>query len=397
MTESPISQPPSYLLDDPTWERLLKLIDGAAAVCYQCGVCTATCPWGLVRQETFSVRTLIRRAQLGIQNDSDSLWLCTTCSQCETLCPRGVSIAEVFRGLRYLAWERNQPLSGLPTMLWSLYWNNNPWEQPPSQRAVWARGLDVPLFDPQQHDILYYVGCSAAYETRAQKVARALVKLFNAAGVRFGILGEEEPCSGEEALSVGHKPYFRDIAHITATRLEARGVTHLVTTDPHTYDVFQNYYPSLSQPISQSTTFPNSQHYTQFLAELLDKGKLVPRALQAKITYHDPCYLARHNKEIEAPRRLLTAIPGVELVEMADNRADTLCCGGGGGRMWLETPAGERFADLRVAQALATGADILATACPYCIICLEDSLKTQGITQLAVMDIAEIAALALES
>ncbi|MBM3145604.1 MAG: (Fe-S)-binding protein [Chloroflexi bacterium] len=375
------------ILDDTTWEELLELTHGAAAVCFQCGVCTATCPWGLVREETLSVRSYMRAAQLGLhKNGNEDLWLCTTCAQCEAYCPRGVEIADVFRGLRYLAWKRNQPHHGLSTLLWSVYWNNNPWEQPPSQRANWAKDLAAPQFDPEKHEILYYVGCTASYDSRAQKVARALVKIFQAAGVSFGILGEDEPCCGEEVLSVGHKLYFREMAEKATKTLRERGVTQLVTTDPHSYDAFKNHYNDAIQPL----------HYTQYLAHLIDQGRLTPRSpipnSQSLITFHDPCYLSRHNAEIEAPRKVLSAIPGVELVEMPNIADDTLCCGGGGGRMWLETEAGERFSDLRVEEALSTGARILATACPYCIACLEDSVKAKGIEDLAVMDVAEIVA-----
>ncbi|MEW6716467.1 MAG: (Fe-S)-binding protein [Chloroflexota bacterium] len=380
-----------YLIDDYTWEKLLELTDGAAAVCFQCGVCTATCPWGLVKQEALSVRSYLRGAQVGIQKDNDNLWLCTTCAQCEAYCPRGVRITDVFRGLRYLTWEQKHPHKGLSNLLWSVFWNNNPWEQPPSQRNKWGQNLNIPIFNPEQHEILYYVGCTASYDTRAQKIARSMVHLLNVAEVSFGTLGEDEPCSGEEVLSVGHTPYFREIANHCAQVFSDRGITHLITTDPHSYDVFQHHYPNSGR----SNLLPH--HYTQYFVNLLEDGRLqFNKPVERKITFHDPCYLSRHNSEIKAPRQVLDAIPGVELVEMKNVGVDTLCCGGGGGRMWLETEVGERFSDLRVKEALECGADILATACPYCVTCLEDSLKSQGIQTLSVMDIAEIAALALE-
>ncbi|GAG63530.1 unnamed protein product, partial [marine sediment metagenome] len=135
------------LIDDELWEKLIDLTDGAAALCYQCGVCTATCPWGAVKKEPLTVRTLIRQAQLGLQSDNGNLWLCTTCAQCEALCPRGVDIPQVMRSLRTIAWDRRDTEEGLPSLLWSLFWNNNPWEQPPSQRASWAKDLNIPEFD----------------------------------------------------------------------------------------------------------------------------------------------------------------------------------------------------------------------------------------------------------
>ncbi|MEA3307908.1 MAG: (Fe-S)-binding protein [Chloroflexota bacterium] len=379
------------LLDDALWDELITLTGGEAAACYQCGVCTAICPWGLVKEETFSVRALIRRAQLGLPGGADALWLCTTCGECEAYCPRGVDIPNVFRALREVAWQRREAPEGLPSLLWSNYWNDNPWGQPPSQRMQWAQDLELPLFDPAAHEILYYVGSTAAYDKRAQQVARALVKVFRAAGVAFGVLGVHEPPDGAEILDVGHRRYFEEVAEQSAELFRARGVTRLVTTSPHSYDVFKQEYGRFYAALEPL-------HYTQYLAELLSTGRLhFANPLARKITFHDPCYLSRHNDETVAPRRVLEAIPGVELREMENFGAETLCCGGGGGRMWLETEAGERFSDLRLDEALETGAEVLATACPFCIACLEDSVKARGIEQLQVLDIAEIVAVAVES
>jgi Fe-S oxidoreductase len=254
----------------------------------------------------------------------------------------------------------------------------------------WSKNVDLPRFDHESHEILYYVGCTPSYDTRAQNIALALLRLFNAANVAFGVLGESEPCSGEEILSVGHKPYFREIAETTGRVFKESDVSKIVTSDPHSYDAFRNHYPSLEQ--DQISPF----HYTQFLNHLLESNRLKFRkAFDRKVTFHDPCYLARHNNEIDSPRRVLSAIPGLEFVEMQNIGIDTLCCGGGGGRMWLETEAGERFSDLRVEEALDCGAQVIATACPYCISCLEDSVKANRHTDLVVMDIAEIAALSI--
>jgi Fe-S oxidoreductase len=378
------------LLDDELYERLIALTGGAAAVCYQCGTCTASCPWGLVREDHLPVRTIIHQAQLGIPGWQDILWLCTTCGQCEALCPRGVKIIDIFRGLRELAWESNKVEKGLPSLLWSIYWNDNPWSQPPSQRDVWARGLDLPAFDPQKHEVLLYIGCTSSYDRRAQKIARALVTVLNAAGVKFGTLGQHEPCCGESALSVGNLRYFEEIAQKTAAIFKEKKITDLVVISPHCYDVFRNHYPQVGIDL-------NPLHYTQYLAGLIADGRLKMKGnLQQRVTFQDPCYLGRHNGEYEAPRSILKAIPGLELVEMAANRSEGLCCGGGGGRMWLETVNAERFSNLRARDAERTGVGILATACPFCIVCLEDSTRSLGLDELRVLDIAEIAALALQ-
>jgi Fe-S oxidoreductase len=397
-----MSEPTSYLIDDALWEELIALTGGAAALCYQCGVCTATCPWGLVRGEALSVRILMRQAQLGLQDGSHNLWLCTTCAQCEAYCPRGVRISDVFRGLRAVAWDRRSVEAGLPSMLWSVHWNENPWSQPPSQRSDWNTSLDIPTFNSQQHEVLLYVGCTASFDRRAQKITHALVRVLRAAGVSFGYLGQTEPCCGEAVLSVGHKPYFREIALRTAQVFTQQGVSQLVAISPHCYDVFKNHYPPLA-----GDDFPHALHYTQFIAQLLDQGRLEMNTGLAdlfsssnnnhtlRVTFQDPCYLGRHNDEYDAPRRILEAVPGIELVEMKDTGLDSLCCGGGGGRMWLETAPGERFADLRVSQAVATEAAVLGTACPFCVVCLEDSAKQLKTKSLQVLDLAEIVALSL--
>jgi Fe-S oxidoreductase len=282
-------------------------------------------------------------------------------------------------------------LDGLPSILWSIYWNNNPWSQPPSLRLDWAAKLNVPQFASSQHEILLYVGCTSSYDRRAQQIAKSLVSLLQAAEVPFGVLGEDEPCCGESVLSLGHPKYFEEVAQAATEIFQSHGVEKLLTISPHCYDVFRNHYPHLDHGF-------DPLHYTHFVASLLKEDRLkFNQPFEKTITYQDPCYLARNNQTVDQPRETLHAIPGVTLVEMEDHRFETLCCGGGGGRMWMETPPGERFADLRVNQALEVGAEIIATACPFCLSCLEDSVKSMQIPSLAVMDIAEIAALALPS
>jgi Fe-S oxidoreductase len=377
------------VIAEEPWERLLALTGGEAAICYQCGACTAVCPWGLVRQEPLSVRLFVRKAQLGIPDPDGQLWLCTHCAQCEAHCPRGVNVGRVMDGLRQLSWEQNQPHQGLPSMLWSLYWNNNPWSQPPSQRSLWAEDLNLPRFDPEQHEILLYAGCTASYDRRAQKIARAVVQILRAAGVAFGYLGEEEPCCGEPARSVGHAPFFHELAQRAAGLFERKRVSNLVTISPHCYEVFRNHYPRRDPHF-------HPRHYTQYLADLIQEGRLqFSQPQDQRITYQDPCYLGRYNGEYQAARRSLGALSGVSLVEMEANAEESLCCGGGGGRMWLETETGQRFGDLRVKQASQSGAAILATACPFCLACLEDSLKAMQMTDLRVMDVAELVVQAL--
>jgi Fe-S oxidoreductase len=374
-------------LDDARWERIMEATHGAVAPCFQCGVCTATCPWGLLQEEPVNVRRLMHRAQLGIEQEDGAMWWCATCRACEEQCPRGVPIADVMLALRDLAWKDHQAPKGLSSVMWAMYWDGNPWRRPPSQRAAWNKGAETPRFN-RECDVLFYVGCTPSYDSRSQKVARSLVRIFNEAGVTYGTLGEQEPCCGDAAYGLGQHGYLRQIIEKNAKLFEEEGVSTIVTTSPHCYDIFANQYPKDMglKPL----------HYTQYLAGLIDEGKLkFEKPFEATLTFHDPCYLGRANGVYDEPRKVLSAIPGVTLVEMTRSRADALCCGGGGGRMWIDTKAGERFGDLRVADVAETGAEILVTACPHCIACLEDSLKMAG-SNVRVMDVAEVVAAALD-
>jgi Fe-S oxidoreductase len=289
-----------------------------------------------------------------------------------------------------MAWERRASPVGFPSLLWSIYWNNNPWSQPPSQRSIWAKDLDLPTYDPARHEILLYVGCTSSYDRRAQQIAKAIVLMFREAGVSFGVLKEDEPCCGEAALSIGHKQYYLEVAEHAAKILHENGVDRLVTVSPHCFNALKNENPYFGDEV-------RVDHYTSYAAELIEAGRLSFKAgLQGTVTYHDPCYLARRNQEIDAPRRILNSIPGLNVVEMKRSGKNTLCCGAGGGRMWLETEPGQRFSDLRIQEAKQTGASILATACPFCLSCLEDSLKGMRMDDISVLDLAEIVALSFQ-
>ncbi|MGD8823283.1 MAG: heterodisulfide reductase-related iron-sulfur binding cluster [Anaerolineales bacterium] len=377
-------------INDAMWQELLELTGGAAAPCFQCGVCTATCPWGQVRQKPFSVRTILRDIQLGLLDHLEDLWLCTACSQCEASCPRGVPIAEVLRSLRYLLWKQRLDLDNLPSVMWSVYWNNNPLSQPPSQRMAWADGLDLPAFDPNVHEWLLYIGCTGSYDRRAQSIAKALVKIMRAAEVSFGVLGEEEPCCGETVFRLGHTPYFHEVAQHAEKTFEAHGVKQLVALSPHSYDVFANHYPPAEH-------MPQAWHYTQLMQGWLQQCSLSLReSVHSQVAFHDPCLLSRGPNPMDLGRAILAEVPGLDVVHMASEGSQGICCGGGGGRMWMETAAGERFADLRLAEAVDAGAQILATACPFCVACLEDSLKAHPQTNMVVRDIAELIAEAID-
>lgn len=372
---------------DEMADEVAKAGGASLALCYQCGVCTATCPWSEVRAE--SLRKMLRLAQLGLGGlEGDFLWRCTTCNACVPRCPRGVEIPSVIRAARSFVTALGSEPNRLRTALGHLATVGNPWGGPPEERMRWAEGLRVPRYEKGM-EFLLHVGCTAAYDPRVRDVARALVRVLQATGVRFGVFGAEELCDGDLALRVGDSSLFESLAMRTIEWFRARGVERVVTLSPHTYTAFRNEYPRLG------ATF-TVEHHTELLARLMDADRIRVRGDGGRtVTYQDPCYLGRHNGVYDAPRKVLESLPGMNLVEMERSRAESLCCGGGGGRMFLETPPEERFSLRRIAQVERTGAGVLATACPYCLLMLEDGAKTSVSGSLVVRDVAELVAAAL--
>ena len=234
-------------------------------------------------------------------------------------------------------------------------------------------------------DILYFVGCYFSYDPRLKKAARATAAILNKAGIQFGILGDKESCCGESIRKTGDEDLFKRLAKENIKNFIDHGVKKILVSSPHCFHTFKNEYPEFMANFEVV-------HISQFLVELINEGKLeITGEYPKKVTYHDPCYLGRHNGIYDEPREVLRRIPGLELTEMADTMEDSLCCGGGGGRIWMETPKGERFSDIRLEQAVETGAQVLATSCPYCITNFEDSRLTMKYDdKLEIKDITEI-------
>ncbi len=354
-------------------------------LCYQCGMCTGTCPWNLVRD--FVVRKIIRQGQLGLVDfEDEDIWTCATCGACVQNCPRGVEIIDIMRAIRRAVVEFG--IGGVPDSLRITFKNmsgtGNPLGEPRENRTNWAKGLDVKLYDTGT-DVLYFSCCIPAYDPSVQHVARATAGVLKSAGVNFGILGEKESCCGESARKAGQESLFQNLAQSNIAAFSEAGVSKIVTTSPHCYHTFKNEYPELGGNFEVL-------HYTQYFAGLINEGKLnFTKEINKKVTYHDPCYLGRHNGIYDEPREILKSIPGLEFIEMADSRENSLCCGGGGGRIWMETKRGERFSDIRLEQAINTGADILAVACPYCLCNFEDSQRSMDLENaIEVKDISEL-------
>ncbi len=339
--------------------------------CYQCGMCDTLCPWNRVRG--FSMRKIVRQATFGMTEiENEEIWRCTTCGRCAKRCPRGVEIIEAGVALRRIATEYGvfpSAVKPVRTASASLVGEGNPLSEDRSKRAAWSEGLSVKSF-AEEMEVLYFPGCYLCYDPRMKKVARATATVLKKAGVDFGILGEKENCCGESIRKTGEEELFRRLAKENIKTFIDHGVKKILVSSPHCYHTFKNEYPEFMVNFEII-------HISQFLAELIEEGRLeINKEYSRRVTYHDPCYLGRHNGVYQEPRDVLKKISGLELVEMRDCLEDSLCCGGGGGRIWMETPKGERFSDLRLQQAVEVGAEVLVTSCPYCITNFEDSRLT---------------------
>jgi len=352
--------------------------------CMQCGSCTGACPWPTVKR--FSPRQVIRLASLGLAGyEAEDIWTCVTCGSCLGTCPRGVDVIEVMRATRVLLINAGQAPKSFAVPLGSLRAEGNPWSGSRAERSGWAEDLALPPISRASEHLLLLC-CTQSYDPRGRLTARALVALLRAAAVRFGVLGNGQSCCGEQARSLGAEELYQALRGANAELLRVHEVRSVIVSSPH---CLQGMKRDAAAELGLEVV-----HSAELLDTLIAERRLVPRhPVAMTVTYHDPCYLGRHGGQYEAPRRVLRAIPGLTLVEMARSRATSLCCGGGGGGSWLEVPPAERFAFERVREAQATGATAIVTACPYCIAMFEDAVKVLGLEQsLEVLEVAEILA-----
>ena len=352
--------------------------------CYQCGLCDVVCPWNRVRD--FSMRKIVRQGTFGLTEiEQEEIWRCTTCGTCPSRCPRGVNQIEAGVALRKIGAEYDVypgQAATVRNVVASLTSEGNSIGGERAKRADWAKDQQVKSF-AEGMEILYFPGCYLSFDPRLKKVAVATAEILNKAGVKFGILGEKESCCGESIRKTGNEDLFKKLAKENIKTFIDNGVKRVLVSSPHCYHTFKNEYPEFMVHFEVV-------HMNQYLVELVDAGRLTfSKAYNKTITYHDPCYLGRHNGIYDEPRDILKKIPGLELREMVDSRENSLCCGGGGGRIWMETPKEERFSDIRLAQAVAVGAEVLATSCPYCITNFTDS--SLDLTEpFEIKDITEI-------
>jgi Fe-S oxidoreductase len=328
--------------------------------------------------------------------DPDALWACTTCGACVEECPVDIEHVDAILDMRrYQVLMESSFPSEAGTMLRNVENQGNPWGLRADMRLEWTEGVDfeIPVVSdqiPDDIEWLYWVGCAGALDDRARKSTQAIARVMRAAGVKFAILGTAESCTGDPARRMGNEYLWQEMAKANIETLDGAGVKKIIASCPHCFNTIGNEYPALGGNYEVV-------HHSQLLGRLVAEGKLAPQdPVVAKLTYHDPCYLGRHNNEYDAPRTVLDAVPGLERVEMHRHGKRGFCCGAGGARMWMEERIGKRVNVERTDEALGTGAEIIATSCPYCLIMLDDAVNARraegGAQGVKVIDIAQVLA-----
>ena len=405
-------------IDDFTWKQLLDL-----ATCTECGRCQELCPaWGTgkplspkllimsLRDHLFhSAERLLAPAPADgtaaaaveavplVPNviDPDVLWACTTCGACVEACPVDIEHVDAIVDMRrYQVLMESEFPSEAGTMLRNIENQGDPWGLGGSHRLDWAEGLgfEVPVVTgelPEDVEYLFWVGCAGALDERARKVTQSTARLLNKAGVKFAVLGPRESCTGDPARRLGNEYLYQTQAMQNVETLNQAKVTKVIASCPHCFNELANEYPALGGNFEVI-------HHSQLLNDLVQRRALVPaKENQAKITFHDSCYLGRHNGIYDEPRSVIDAVPGMVQVEMERTKERSFCCGAGGARMWLEESIGTRINETRVSQALELDPDMVSTACPYCMIMLDDGLKAKQASGEAkegiqVLDISQV-------
>ena len=397
-----------------TWKQLLDL-----DACTMCGRCTSVCPAHATGKPLDPREIVLKSGEvmaatavhapggrvsppLGVDAEitvsansvferitAEEIWSCTSCKACDEICPVNIEILDKILDMRrYLSLMESNFPAELGNAYRAMENQGNPWGMNQGDRAAWANGLDVTVLDPGQalkHEYLYWVGCAGSFDDKNKKVTQAMAKLLKRAGIDVAILGPSEMCTGDSARRSGNEYLFQMLATPNVEMLNGMGVRKIITQCPHCFNTLKNEYPQLGGNYEVV-------HHTQLLEELIDSGRLdmSNASLEDRITYHDSCYLGRHNDVYLAPRKVVGSIKGIQVVEMPRNGTKGMCCGAGGARMWMEENIGTKVNDERAREAIATGATRVATACPFCYIMLDDGVKGAGKdeSQVKVGDIA---------
>ncbi len=389
---------------DFTWKQMLDF-----ATCTECGRCQSVCPaWTTgkplspklvimgLRENMFASADYLLSGEGEPERlvptviDPDVLWSCTTCGSCVEQCPVDIEHVDAIIDMRrYEVLMESRFPSEAGLMLRNMENQGDPWGLGSSKRTDWLAALDfeVPVVAesiPEDVEYLYWVGCAGALDERARKQVESTARMLHRAGVKFAILGPNESCTGDPARRLGNEYLFQEMAKANVATLNGVGAKKIVASCPHCFNTIKNEYPSLGGDYEVV-------HHSELMGHLVASGRLVPGInYTGTVTYHDPCYLGRHNRIFDEPRNVLSAVPGVTQIEMERHRERGFCCGAGGARMWMEETIGKRINMDRTEEALGTGADVVSTACPFCMIMLDDAVKASGREDVAVLDISQV-------
>ncbi|MBI1734912.1 MAG: 4Fe-4S dicluster domain-containing protein [Candidatus Rokubacteria bacterium] len=384
-------------LEEFSWKRRLDF-----AACLECGRCQDACPAYMAGTALSPKRIIVKLkrhlyGQLpgpihGSLIEANELWSCTTCMACVQECPAFIDIVDTIVDLRrYLTLSEGALPSTAPQSLQNIQRAGNPWGLPPTERLAWAEGLDVPIMEEgKEVEYLYWVGCSASYDKRNQSIARAVVTILKAAGVTFAVLAEER-CHGEVARRLGEEYLYQTLQQENVETINRYRFRKVVTHCPHCFNTIKNEFPQFGGEYEVI-------HHSVLIRELIDAGRIRPtKTLDQSVVFHDSCYLGRYNGIMEAPRAVARAVPGLTLVEAPRNRERGLCCGGGGGHMWMEVPAEKRVNVIRTQELLGLKPATIGTACPFCLAMMDLGRKVVGAEEtVQVKDVAELVAESLD-
>jgi len=384
-------------LEEFSWKRRLDF-----DACVECGRCQAACP-AYLAGTALSPKQIIVKLKRHLHGElpgpihgelikAEELWACTTCMACVQECPAFIDIVDTIIDLRrYLTLSEGALPSTAPQSLQNMQRAGNPWGLPAGERLAWAEGLDVPVLEEgKEVEYLYWVGCSASYDRRNQAIARAVVKILKAAGVSFAVMAEER-CHAEVGRRLGEEYLYQTVARENVENINRYRVGKVVTHCPHCFNTIKNEFPQLGGTYEVI-------HHSVLISELLAAGRITPtKRLDASVVFHDSCYLGRYNGIMDAPRNVVRAIPGLSVIDPPRSRERGLCCGGGGGHMWMEVKSEKRVNVIRVEELLATKANVVGTACPFCLAMVDLGRKVKGAEEtLAVKDVSELVAESLE-
>jgi Fe-S oxidoreductase len=348
--------------------------------CIQCGKCTGSCPES--GKTPFNIRMIVRKTQFKTEIAEALPWYCTTCNTCTIRCPRDVKPSEVIIDIRSALVEDGRIPVTIQKALENTFVQRNPWGRPKSKRAAWTETVDfaIPHVSETKEKRLLFTCCIEAYDPRCMVIPANVSRLLSKGGVEFGILGEEEACCGNEIRRIGETGLFEELQEENAAAFKEYGVKEIIALSPHCMNTLKKEYGDMGIKVS---------HYSEVLVGLLREGRLkFEKPFEKKVVYHDPCFLGKQNAIFDQPRELLAAVPGLTPLEFSRKRENSLCCEGGGGRMFVDVETHyQRNSEVRVLEAMSLGAEIITTACPFCVMTLEDPATEKGVL---VRELSEI-------